>query len=164
MSFGETILVIGALVILSVVSLFLNEGILEGSWTLTESQVLAGAVSIGASAVEKAKSLKFDEAVVQDSTLFNPALLTDAVNFGPEAGETPQTFDDIDDIHNFTDSTHILPVQYTVITRVAYFDTAAMSITVSQKSFYKHITVLVYTPFLRDTVRLQYVISNWKQR
>jgi hypothetical protein len=163
MSTGETLLVLGALVILSVTALFLNEVLLESTQTLTESQLIAGAVSAGVSAVEKAKSLNFDEAVVQDSLLTNPTQLTEPGNFGPETGETPDTFDDLDDIHFYIDSTVTLPVRYYVKTIVAYFDTSIMRTTV-QKTFFKQLDVLVYTPFLRDTVHLEYLFGNWKQR
>ncbi|KPK92651.1 hypothetical protein AMJ80_06485 [bacterium SM23_31] len=162
MNTGEIILVIGALILFSVTAIFLNQAILDGDRTVTESRLTNGATAVALSYIENAKRLSFDEAVIADPDLNNPGMLTLPANLGPESGESPADFDDIDDFRQYTDSVKTNIVTYNVAITVAYIDTNTMSVSEHNQTYYKQMRVFVHTPFIPDTIKLAHIFTFWE--
>ncbi|MCH7783354.1 hypothetical protein IID62_09850, partial [candidate division KSB1 bacterium] len=66
MQTGETLLVMGAVIIFSLTALSMNQSILEGNRTLMETQIINSGTAVGLSFIEHAKQLAFDEFTVVD--------------------------------------------------------------------------------------------------
>ena len=162
MNTGEIILVIGALILFSILAIFLNQSILDGDRTVTESQLINGATAVALSYIENAKRLSFDETAIADPELSEPSSLTSPANLGPESGESPADFDDIDDFHQYSDSFNTNVLTYNVAITIAYIDTNNMGVSEYNQTFYKQMRVFVHTPFIQDTVKLAHIFTFWE--
>lgn len=162
MQTGETLLVIGAVIIFSLTALSMNQSIFEGNRTLMETQIINSGTAVGLSFIENAKQLSFDEFTVADEDNFDPDSFTAPGNLGAEPGETYPGFDDVDDFHNFSDSVITLLSTFYVTTTVAYVDSGNLNNQVSSRTFFKRFQVVVTSPFIQDSLQLSHIFSHWK--
>ncbi len=158
MSSVQSMLTMGALVLLSLASLRFNNSVLENSTAQVENKVYLTAFSLADDMIETIKQRSFDEATVKFPA--GLANLTPADNLGPELGETYQTFNDIDD-YNFYNKTVNAPhaENYGIICRVYYVDGTNPDNEISTQSYYKKVTVTVTSPFMREDVNLSFVFT-----
>jgi hypothetical protein len=154
----QSMLTMGALVLLSLSSLRFNNSVLENSTAQVENKIYLTAFSLADDMIETIKQRSFDEATVKFPT--GLANLTPADNLGPESGETYQTFNDIDD-YNFYKKTVNAPhaEDYGIICRVFYVDGSNPDNEINTQSYYKKVTVTVTSPFMREEVNLSFVFT-----
>ncbi len=121
MNTGQILLVIGALTLLSIVSLSVNTLIVSKTTTILQAEAELTAISIAQSMLDEVKTKYFDQRVAYDSVkVFNPSFFTAPASFGPSGAEAvkvplpepPDTvvpyksmkksnYDDVDDYHNY---------------------------------------------------------------
>lgn len=154
----QSMLTMGALVLLSLSSLRFNNSVLENSTAQVENKVYLTAFSLADDMIETIKQRSFDEATLKFPT--GLANLTAADKLGPESGETYQTFNDIDD-YNFYKKTVNAPhaENYGIICRVHYVDGSDPDTEINTQSYYKKVTVTVTSPFMREDVNLSFVFT-----
>ena len=149
MTSGQSWMAIGAMVILSYLSLTFHQSQniqLTSSFTF---EAIITSTGIGQSLLEQISGLSFDEFTVEGNTSV-PDSLTNHFSLGPESGESNITlFDDIDDFNGFT--------QYDTLSRlgifesnvkVYYVDEPDLDHDVMTKTFIKRIDVAVVNTYL----------------
>ena len=97
MHLGETLLVLGALVIFSITTLYLNDTKFDNDRKLMENEFRITAVGIAQSFLEEAQTMQFDEAIINESMEDVPDDFTAVASLGPDGGESYPNFDDFDD-------------------------------------------------------------------
>ncbi len=154
----QSMLTMGALVLLSLSSLRFNNSVLENSTAQVENKVYLTAFSLADDMLETIKQRSFDEATVKFPT--GLANLTPADKLGPETGETYQLFNDIDD-YNLYKKTVSAPhaENYGIICRVCYVDGSDPDNEISTPSYYKKVTVTVTSPYMREDVNLSFIFT-----
>ena len=105
MNLGESFLAIGAMVLLSVLVLSVNNTIFNTGNSLNESKFDILATSIGTSIIEEASNKAFDENTVDTSVTSKTEL---SKVLGAE-GETHSSFDDFDDYNGYTGTDSTMP-------------------------------------------------------
>lgn len=161
MGTGQTILTIGAIMILSQLVLNVYEGFLSSGDVLQESKLGVLATSVATSIQEDAAGKAFDEVSINDFIGSENQLTT---SLGPEFGEVYPDFDDFDDFNNLeiTDTTWSIP--YQVRAKVVYVSATNPDSEEPTRTWHKRLTVSVTSPFTPDTVSLNYVFSYWTFR
>ncbi len=154
-------MIIGAVLIFSILSVFTNHEILETSGTVIESQIMNGATAIALGYIEDAKRLAFDETTITGAESLDPDILTEPANLGAEFGEQYPMFDDVDDFENYSDTISTEFMTYNVAATIAYVDTNNMNVSLFNQTLYKRMIVDVTSPFLEDTVKLIHIFSLW---
>ncbi len=156
----QSILALGAMIILSLVSLLFNSTALQSSNIELQDKVYLTAFSLADDLIEEMKQKAFDEKTV-DFQAINVNQLSS--NLGPDTNggitETYPNFNDIDDYNGYLEVTDVpaLAVGYRVYCDVAYCD-AAGDIRTSQQ-YYKKVTVTVTSPYLDDQFYMSFIFS-----
>jgi len=160
MHLGETLLVLGALVIFSLAALYLNDSKFDNDMTLMETEFRITAIGIAQSFLEEAQSLKFDE-ILNDTTFTVglPDNFTDVASLGPEIGESYPNFDDVDDFNGYSANINTPRADYNVDIIVSYADSANINPGYLNKSFLKIMAVKVTSIFFSDSIKLDYLYS-----
>jgi hypothetical protein len=167
MNTGQMMITMAAMMLLSTVILNVNRNALNTSTGMAETKYQILAVSLGTALIEEAFSKSFDEETADYKIADN---LTDlSSKLGPEKNEKiKSTFDDIDDYHNYIDSTSndstLLSANFTIESKVYYVDPTAYKNLkpVTYRTWHKKIDILVSSPFMnegKDTVKLSKVYS-----
>jgi len=168
MNTGQSLFSIGALLLLSLTVLRVNNNILMTDEVMYDSKFGIIANSIATSLIEKASEKYFD-ANTAEGPVDNLNELTLAL--GPGTGETnPENFNDFDDFNTYTqeDEFDSSLVFYSNCT-VAYVDPSAnLDNTVSTQTWHKKLTVSVtwrqngqMTGSVADTIRQSTIYSYW---
>jgi hypothetical protein len=166
---GQTLITIGAIVLLSFVILRINNSFLATNTVLSDTKTGVLAISLATSRMEKANSLSFDQNS-DSSTLSLLGQLTRAESLGPETGETADSlFNDFDDYNGFIVTDSLPNGFYTTICEVCYVDPTNPDVPVTYETWHKKITVHVTSPSLirdwdtmeQDTVTLSSIFSYW---
>ena len=165
MNLGESLLSIGALFLLSLTVLRVNNTILQTDTIMNESKFGILATSIATSFIEKANKKSFDANTFEDA-VSSLSGLTPASGLGPGSGETtPENFNDFDDFNGYTEQITTLPsATYDVSCEVCYINPGDPNGQISTQSWHKKMTVTVSSPFSQDTVKLSTVYSYWHFR
>lgn len=128
MGMGQMLTVIGAITLLSIIALTINNLFIQKTITMLESEAALNAISIAQSMIDEIKQKNrnykcspasegercsgFDERT-RTTPIYNPVLFTPSTNFGPDPGEVaPEidmtvpfvsftVFDDVDDYHRY---------------------------------------------------------------
>jgi hypothetical protein len=161
---GQTLLVIGGLVLLSfaVLTFYTSEG---NTTTMTiYNEALITAAGIGQTVIEEMSTMALDENTI-DNVVDSPDSLTPFVNFGPDelpdkSKETIETFDDIDDFNGYQRKDSLFRMgNFEVKVNVNYVKYEEPDSVVNVRTFYKKAEVLIYNAFLPDTLQLYYTVS-----
>ncbi len=147
------LLVLGGLVLFSLLAINVNKSIANSSIQTDNSEYIATATSVGQSVINKISTKSFDQGTIGDPT-FNTSLLTAANALGPETGEIPAAYNDVDDYNNFTevDTTPRAGI-FNILVHVNYVDdTNPNTILTSSTSRTKRIQVAVKNNFMTDTL------------
>lgn len=175
MNTGQTLLSVGALILLGVTVLVTNRTSLQHGTIINSTEVGIYAVSLAQAKIEEAAGKAFDKYSASD-TAGNGNVITSlaqlSTTLGKEAGETYPDFDDFDDFNYYSgnnpykiwvDGVDSFYVQTTVV----YVDTTNPDVTVGTPTWNKKLTVKVWpsvSPWATgkpDTVTMTYIYSYW---
>lgn len=163
MNTGQSLLSIGALLILSLSILRVNNEILLTDSILQESKLGVLATSLATSLMEEANRKAFDEASAYDAVT-SLTQLTAPLSLGPETGETSATFNDFDDYNNYTQCDTIHAIDYELSCIVDYITPNNVEGKIMAKSWHKKITIIVKSSFIADSLIYSSVYSYWHFR
>jgi hypothetical protein len=158
MNSGQSLLTIGALILLSLSSLRFNTSVLENSTAQIENKVYLTAFSLADDMIETIKQRSFDEATTQFPA--GLASLTPPGSLGHEAGEAYQTYDDIDDYDTYektVDAPHA--ENYVIKCKVRYVDGNNPDNEITTQSYYKKVTIFVSSPYMREDISLSFIFT-----
>jgi hypothetical protein len=170
MNTGESLFAIGALLLLSLTVLRVNNNILMADSVLIDSKFGIIANSIATSLIESATEKFFDA-----NTKEGPCAIT-SLTYPPhtESGETkPSNFDDFDDFNNYTQTDTVSSVVFYSRCRVSYVnpdpdDPNSLNNEVSTRTWNKKLDVSVTwrqnnqtIGFAADTVKQSTIYSYW---
>ncbi|NWF51017.1 MAG: hypothetical protein HXY49_10810 [Ignavibacteriaceae bacterium] len=155
----QTLLSMGALIILSLASLRFNSVFLETSTTEVENKVYMTAFSLADDLIEEIKQKAFDANTINFPTN-NPAGLTPAGSLGPGWWEIYPNYNDIDD-YNYFKKTVSAPhaENYTVYSRVYYVTATNPNQISTTQTFYKKVVVTVSSKYFRKPVSLNFIFT-----
>lgn len=168
MNTGQTMLAMGAMMLLSFLVLRFNSIHLTSAQASYNSKFGIVATSLANSLIEEAKDKAFD-AVALDTT----KLIDDASDFsttlGKEGAEVYPDFDDFDDYNNLyhLDSLSLRNPQtgaatnFEIRAKVEYVSDANPDVKSGIKTYHKKMTVSVFSSAMMDTVKLATVFSFW---
>ncbi len=160
MNTGQSMLAIGAIILLSVLVLRVNNNLLSTGDVMNQSKFGVLATSLASSIIEEASNKAFDEVTIGGNSLTDKTLLT--ATLGKE-GEVYPDFDDFDDFNGYKDTVRNLPsADFYVSCAVNYVSVSPPNINISASpTWHKQITVTVTSPYSQDTVRLSSIYSYW---
>lgn len=155
MNTGQSLMSIGALLLLALASLQFNSVVLQNNTIETENKVYLTAFSLADDLIEEIKQKAFDERTI-DFQAINVSQLT----YPPdkEVGEVYPNFDDIDDYNNYVKPVSLPHVEdYTVSCTVSY--STAGGVEISSQSYYKKVTVKVTNKYMSNPVYMKFIFS-----
>jgi hypothetical protein len=156
MSNIQSMLALGALVILTLTSLRFNGSLLESTTAEMENKVYLTAFSLADDLIEEIKNRPFDEAT-KNFSIVSLSALTQPGAFGVSGNEIR---DDIDDYHNYYKLISAPHAEdYMVSCVVQYVSNIDQNIVSTVPTYYKRVTVTVDSPFLRNSVSLSFIFS-----
>jgi hypothetical protein len=142
---GQTLLVMGAMVLLSIAVLSANRIILDRTNSGYQTQAIFDAVPIAEAKLDEIRRKAYDEKSI-NKRIYDAANFTQPAYLGKDAGETTTVdYDDIDDYNN--DSVKVsTPVldNFWVVSRIRYMSESNPDQVSSSSTFFKQITVTVY--------------------
>lgn len=159
MSTGQSFLSIGALIVLSLVSLNFNSAVLTNTTVEVENKVYLTAFSLADDLLEEIKQKAFDAATVDFPTT-NPESLTDPYSLGHADWEVYPEYNDIDDYNGYIKSVSAPHAEdYKVSCKVVYVDGDDPDNVVWTQTFYKKVTVNVSSPYMRVPIQLSHIFT-----
>jgi len=166
MNTGQSLFSIGALLILSLTVLKMNNFILANDTVMQDSKLGILAVSLATSLIEEASKKAFDANTV-DNEVAACSLLT-GYPLGRGAGEiedSSQTFNDFDDYDDYHYHYDYLPAaEYDLDCKVYYVNPSNPETKVGNKTWHKKMEVTVTSESMTDTVRMSTIYSYWHFR
>lgn len=159
MNSGQMFLAIGAMAILTLLTLTINNSIMNSADISSNSEYTITGNGVLQSLVEEMRSKSFDIATVNNPN----ASVTDFTapgSLGPAYGETYPNFNDFDDFNNQT-ITISTPRSgdYTAYIQVSYVNPDAPDTPVNYRTHAKRATLRLTNPFIKDTLRAVCVSS-----
>jgi len=167
MNTGQTLLTIGALILLGSVVISANRSSIQHGVVLQQTEIGVYAVSLAMGRIEEATGRAFDEVTAPDDSGNTDAAtsvsdFTGPLALGPESGEAYPDFDDIDDFNNYSTIVYIPGVDTMKIhSVVGYVNTSNPDVFVSTKTWHKKLIVFVTGSVTRDTVKISSIFSYW---
>jgi len=157
MNTGQMLITIGAMMLLSMVVLRVNNGFLNTNTVMMNSKYGVLAVSLATSIIEEATGKAYDEATVANSVSRTASLSS----VGKETGEVYPDFDDFDDFDNLVKIDNTLPSAiFRIECQVDYINPGAPNTAVTPtKTWHKRINVIVTSQSMADTVRMSSIYS-----
>ena len=154
------LLVIAGLVLFSLLAININKTIANSSEQTDKAAYLAMATSIGQNLINRISSKAFDQGTISNPP-YSAGILTPAASLGPEAGETPGTYNDVDDFNGYleTDTTAYTGIFHSSVLVNYVSESNPDSLLTNSTSRTKRIEVLVANNFMPDTVKLYYYKS-----
>jgi len=157
---SDILLVLGAGVIFSIIALNTNKMMINQEQTQIDADLLYSGIAKAQEYIDHARVLAFDETTVMGGRPNNiPNGFTHQSNLGTSADNDHGTFDDFDDFNGFATTDTTQNCIYDISAEVHYANQDHPEENAGGRTRYKCLTVTVTSPFLRDTVRLQYVKS-----
>lgn len=153
----QSFLVIGAMLILALVSLRFNTNVLQNSIVEIENKVYLASFSLADDLIEEIKQKAFDEKTV-DFQAIAVNQLTAHGSLGKETGEVWPNFDDVDDYKGYSKSISLPHAEgYTVTCEVNYVNSDGDNLTT--QSFFKKVTVTVTSKYLSHDLFVSFIFS-----
>ncbi len=161
MNTGQSMMAVGAMILLSILILRINNTFLTTSTTFMDTKFEILATSIATSEMEQISKLAFDQ-----YTVSNPATslsqLTAPGNLGPESGEIPSTFNDIDDYNGYTKVDSTMPSAiFNIRCTVNYVAPTTPNFASTVATWNKRINIYVSSKSMPDTLKLSTIYSYW---
>lgn len=178
MNTGQSLFSIGALLLLSLTVLRVNNTILSSDVVMVDSKLGVLAVSLATSLIEEANKKAFDAVTAEDG-ITDVNLLTSPYGLGPGGGEYYPNFNDFDDFNKFVKldtiftminvgNTTIIDSTRKVIFKdscsVCYVTPDNIDAKTMAKTWNKKITVFVSSPSMIDTIKISKIFSYWNFR
>jgi hypothetical protein len=159
---GQTILTIGAMVLLSTIMLRVNTTNLTNESVRDQAQYGVLATSIATSIIEEAQSKAFD-AKTDSNSVTTKTDLTSYLELGPDDGETSESlFNDFDDYDGFTKCDSTMPSAiFDIACEVVYVASNNVQGFSSTQTWHKKLNITVTSPFSPDTFRTSSIFSYW---
>jgi hypothetical protein len=150
---------LGALLLLSLVSLRFNSSVLDNTTIETENKVYLTAFSLADDLIEEIKQKAFDAATVNFPTT-NPADLTPPSGLGHASWEIYPDYNDIDDFNGFTKTVSAPHAEnYVVTCEVFYVSDTDPNTKVMTQTFYKRAEITVTSPYIRSPITLSFIFT-----
>ena len=164
MGTGQTLLTIGAIMLLSTVILTVNRSLNTNSQVLLNTNIGLEEVSLATSIIEEAQGKAFDENTYQN-TVNSTSQLTPPSALGQE-NNNPNDLNDFDDYnglnnHGLVDTVNVSTRIYIDSTRVCYVDPSNLEGTSSVSTWHKRLDVWVWNKDVPDTVKMHALFSYW---
>ncbi|MGB5529035.1 MAG: hypothetical protein WBQ32_03620 [Ignavibacteriaceae bacterium] len=159
MSSVHSFLSLGALLLISLISLRFNSAVLENSTIETENKVYLTAFSLANDLIEEIKMKAFDAATVKFPTT-DPSVLTSPYSLGHADHEVYPNFNDIDDFNDYSrtiDAPHA--ENYRVRCNVYYVSEYNPDYKVMTQTFYKRVDVTVISPYMKNNILLSFIFT-----
>lgn len=174
MNLGQTIITLGAFMLMSRVILGVNTSFVVNGMSIDEAKAVITSLSVATSYIELAQGLPFDEETI-DQFIFDTNVLTPKILLGPDAGETNSTaFDDFDDFAGWETLVIIggregVPDslkggdQFKLQFDVYYVNSADINTVSNSRTFLKRMDLKVWRAFPEggDTLSISYVLGYW---
>lgn len=176
MNTGQSLLSIGALLLLSLTVLRVNNSILYSDMVMSDSKYAMMANSIATSLIEKAsrlradgQSMHFDENTILNQ-LIDSTQLTPWTSLRPETGEaTEEQYDDFDDYNGYTqEDVYYGSVTFYSRCEVCYVMPNNPDVMLNTTSWHKKLSVAVTwrqnnqpVGFVPDTIKQSTIFSYW---
>jgi len=155
MNTGQSLLALGALLLLSFISLNFNSTVLQNTTVETENKVYLTAFSLADDLIEEIKQKAFDERTI-DFQAINQSQLTYPP--GKEVGEVWPNFDDMDDYNNYEKPVSLPHVEdYEVSCQVNYVNSSGQIL--STQSYFKKVSIKVDSKYLRTPLYMSFIFS-----
>jgi hypothetical protein len=150
---GQTMLVLGALVLFSLLLPSLNGSLLYSDRTVTSTNAELTAISLAQKILAEANTKVFDK-VCLTSHPTQATQMTAVASLGKDTGETYPNFNDVDDYKNLslTDSTSLPSVRYTISATCDYVDPANPANISSNPTYVKKLRVTITGPYLINPI------------
>ena len=159
MSNIQSILAIGGMIILALISLRFNSSVLQTSSADFENKVYLTSFSIADNLIEEIKSKSFDQNTIKFPTT-NPSSLTPLASFGPDSGDVKPYYNDVDDYNGFQDTTAAPYFEkYYVSCKVVYVTSSNPDVESATQTFYKKVTVTVRSDYLSNPVSISAIYT-----
>jgi hypothetical protein len=171
MGYQQLFLVLASVVLMSLLMLQINTNTVAGSEALQRLELEHTAIAIAQQFIEEAKSKRFDEV----SSSIPPSAMPGGFNHWNSLGHGPTesypNFDDVDDYHNLTRTVYVngasfdpaatSGVPFTVSIQVHYVNDSNPDLAVSQRTFFKRMTVTVSSSYIPNSVAVKHVFSYY---
>jgi hypothetical protein len=156
----QTILVIGAMIIFSFISLNFNGVVLKHLTNEVENKVFLTAFSLADDLIEEIKQKAFDEKTVVFTSINREQLITSS-DLGPDVLEnSPNQFDDIDDYKVYTKYISLPHAEnYTVTANVYYVSENNQNLLSTTQTFFKRVDVKVSSPYMSNDITLSFIFT-----
>lgn len=159
MGMGQTLITVGAIMLLSLVILRVNNNFLSTNTVLLTSKFGVLGVSLATSIIEEANGKAFDQNTDTTTVTATNQLST----IGPESGEVYPNFNDFDDFDGLSIVDSTMPTaKFKIDCEVDYINTTNPDVPVAIKTWHKRIFVTITSPSMpEDTVRMSSIFSYW---
>jgi len=165
MNTGQMLLTLGALILLSTLTLRVNTSQLTTQDTMQNSKFGVLAVSVASSIMEEASEKAFDEKSVENF-MDDTKSLTKRDKFGTDAGENPDssnTFDDFDDFDGYMVIDSTMPSAiFNVSCIVNYVDPDVKDFITTNSTWHKQLIIKITSPSMADSIEMTKIFSYWK--
>lgn len=167
MNTGQTMLAMGAMMLLSFLVLRFNSIHLTSAQASYNSKFGIVATSLANSLIEEAKDKAYDKnALDTTKTIYSPA---DFSTIGKDGGESYPDFDDFDDYDNlyYLDTLSLKnpqtgsPTGFEIRSKIEYVSDANPDVKSGIKTYHKKMLVSVFSSAMMDTVKLTTIFSYW---
>jgi hypothetical protein len=159
------LLTLGALILLSTLTLRVNTSQLTTQDTMQNSKFGVLAVSVASSIMEEASEKAFDEKSLEDF-IDNTSSLTTRNKFGTDGGEnsdSSNTFDDFDDFDGYSAIDSTMPSAiFNVSCTVNYVDPDVVGFITTNNTWHKQLIIKVTSPSMADSIEMTKIFSYWK--
>lgn len=157
MGTGQMLITVGALILLGLVVLRVNNGFLNTGTVIMETKFNLLAVSLATSVIEEATGKAFD----QNTDTSSVDDVDELSVCGPEAGEVfTSQYNDFDDYNGLDTLVTDMPsAAYRVECTVGYVDESNPNDIILSKRWHKRIEVMVTSESMTDTIRLSTIYS-----
>jgi MSHA pilin protein MshD len=166
MNTGQSLFSIGALLILSLTILKMNNFILANDTVMQDSKLGILAVSLATSLIEEASKKAFDANTVSNEVIACSLLTNYPLGRGVgEIKDSSITFNDFDDYEGYEYHYNNLPsAKYELKCTVYYVSPNNPETKVSYRTWHKKMDVSVTSESMKDTVRMSTIYSYWHFR
>jgi hypothetical protein len=165
MGLGQTLLGVGALVLLGTAILMMNNTTLDSGTAIEATEYMIMATSLGISQIESASGKAFDENTVGSDVNATSSL---SINLGPDGTEVSEaSFDDYDDYNGLLkpvngDTVNFRSANFVIRDSVDYVTITSNAVAKSlARTYHKRLRVWVSSPSMKDTLMFSSVYSYW---
>jgi len=164
MGTGQMLITVGAMILLSIIILSVNQGYILNNEVMLDSKFDLLAISLAISIVEDANGLAFDQRTTGGNTVMTTSQLSSIGHGSSEyyidrEHTNFNDFDDYDGLHIVYNDTTLRSAIYNIDCQVGYISDANPNVFTSSKTWFKKLDVMISSPSMTDTIRMSTVMS-----